>query len=76
LPDGTSGKFFVKGLDRISDNRHVGQISWDKCGVRQKNFSAWVRLRGHACAFGPPIVMGCCNGHRFTIYGTEPNAIS
>ena len=28
LPDGTSGIFFAKGLDRISDNRHVGQISW------------------------------------------------
>ena len=29
LPDGTSGFFFAKGLDRISDNRHVGQISRD-----------------------------------------------
>ena len=30
MPDGTSGIFFAKGLDRISDNRHVGQISWGK----------------------------------------------
>ena len=39
MPDGTSGIFFAEGLDRISDNRHVGQLTRDKCRARQKNFN-------------------------------------